>query len=112
MSTLPPPSLSTTTTTTPNILTHPPAKLFLLTLHHHTLYTLPQTLAIMQHKFHHPYTTLDIQAALSTLRDEQDGMYLQLRQTGKVEYMWFPKRAEVREAERIEEVLRGAGRWV
>ncbi|KAL8766157.1 MAG: hypothetical protein Q9209_006997 [Squamulea sp. 1 TL-2023] len=93
------------------ILSDMNAKYHLLVLHFRTLYNLPQMLAILNYTCGHVYTIQDIEDALSVMRDKRDELYLRVRETGKVEYAWFPKIKEVKEAEETEQVLRKEGKW-
>ncbi|KAL8729658.1 MAG: hypothetical protein Q9166_004607 [cf. Caloplaca sp. 2 TL-2023] len=87
-------------------------KYFLLVLHFRTLYTLPQIVSIMQQKFNRLVTPASIQEQLAFMYESGDELYFRVRETGKVEYAWFPKIEEVKEAEEIEIFLRREGRWL
>ncbi|KAI4243789.1 MAG: hypothetical protein L6R42_010648, partial [Xanthoria sp. 1 TBL-2021] len=98
-------------TSADSILSDLNVKYYLLVLHFRTLYTIPQTLTILSHKHQQRYTVQNIQDALRTMYDEKDDLLFRVRETGKVEYAWFPKIKEVKEAEEIEKLLKMEGNW-
>ncbi|KAI4285014.1 MAG: hypothetical protein L6R38_000966 [Xanthoria sp. 2 TBL-2021] len=98
-------------TSADSILSDLNVKYYLLVLHFRTLYTIPQILTILSHKYQQRYTVQNIQDALRTMYDEKDELLFGMRDTGKVEYAWFPKIKEVKEAEEIEELLKREGKW-
>ncbi|KAL8850529.1 MAG: hypothetical protein Q9221_004486 [Calogaya cf. arnoldii] len=94
-----------------SILSNPDVKYYLLVLHFRILYTLPQIPTILSHKYHQRYTIQNIHDALRAMNNEKDEVLFKVREMGKVEYSWFPKTKEMKDAEEIEKLLKLEGKW-